>query len=136
MVAICRFARHLLDGISGKASWMCFYGGSAYNETEKVTGKCALVGTFGRWNRCGGRKNAATGISRGGAESSHLRKVCGKRRKMHTSEGGKGTVTGETLIQGALEAVPPPRTFGRWDENVGILHTFGRWKEDKVYDGR
>ena len=29
-----------------------------------------------------------------------------------------------------------PHTFGRWDENTGILHTFGRWKEDKVYDER
>ena len=44
------------------------------------------------------------------------------------SEGGKCTATGETLIQGALEAVTPQHTFGRWDEKGGILRTFGRWE--------
>ena len=52
-----------------------------------------------------------------------------KTREICTpSEGGKCTAAGETLIQGALEAVTPPRTFGRWDENAGILRTFGRWE--------
>ena len=50
------------------------------------------------------------------------------RESCTPSEGGKATAAGETLIQGTLEAVTTPRTFGRWDENTGILHTFGRWE--------
>ena len=43
-----------------------------------------------------------------------------------SSEVGMGTVTGETRIQDVLDAVTSPRTFRRWDENAGILHTFRR----------
>ncbi len=39
VVAICRFTRHLLDGISGKACMRCLYDGPAYNEIKKVPGK-------------------------------------------------------------------------------------------------
>ena len=75
----------------------CLYDGSAYNETEKVTGKCALVGTFqstgirntfgrwdekggilhtfGRWEMHGDRRNADTRRSRSCDASAHLRKV-------------------------------------------------------------
>lgn len=36
-------------------------------------------------------------------------------------------MAGETRIQDALDAVTSPRTFGRWDENAGIMHSFRRW---------
>ena len=39
-------------------------------------------------------------------------------------------MAGETLIQGALEAVTTQHTFGKWDEKGGILRTFGRWDEN------
>lgn len=89
-----------LTAFPGKAWIRCLYDGSAYNETEKVTGKCALVGTFqstgirntfgrwdenarklrtlGRWESHDGRRNTDTGSSRSCDDSAHLRKV---RRK-------------------------------------------------------
>lgn len=39
VVAICRFTRHLLDGISGRACMRCLHDGPAYNEIKKVPGK-------------------------------------------------------------------------------------------------
>ena len=77
VVAIRHFALHLLDGIPGKANYMCFYDGSAYNETEKATGKMR----FGR----------------------------------HLSVNRNQEYLRECSV-----------TFGRWDENKGILRTFGR----------
>ena len=79
-----------LTAFPGKACMRCLYDGSAYNETEKVTGKCALVGTFqstgirntfGRWENHGGRRNTDTGCSRSNDASAHLRKVGNARRQ-------------------------------------------------------
>lgn len=85
-----------LTAFPSKAWIRCLYDGSAYNETEKVTGKCALVGTF---------------------QSTGIRNTFGRwdenARKLRTLEGGKATTAGETLIQGALEAVTTQHTFGK-----------------------
>ena len=51
-------------------------------------------------------------------------------------------MTGETRIQGTLDAVTSPHTFERWDENTGTLHTFRRWDGETgkmcnaVHEGR
>ena len=52
------------------------------------------------------------------------------------SEGGNGTVGGETRLQTVLGAIVLLLTFGRCVENVGKLLTFGRWERHGRWETR
>ena len=72
---------------------------------QAVLGTVRLLLTFGRWEKHGGRENTATGGSRDGAASAHLRKVCGKCEKYaHLRKvGGSEKAGGMICRRGVVE---------------------------------